>query len=300
MKTVYLDHNVVHYYVAGFPSNVDEGAERRALDEIDRNRDVLRIVFSAWNLVEASREGPWDRVSLLAQFIQERDPYWIVDRRVLQLAELRTFVFSQLFHVDPSGFRRDAIAPYLSQVLHDLTPQSPVLVGERAEDYIGYMFNHHQDQQRIRDEESRTPEALNILQQARKNGHLTPKLSAQMNKEWISLSIPDRAPDEQPLTPALRAEVLAYCLGHYAELLSECPCMQSEHLLADYRTESATRKPQTQDCIDLMYMAPALAYCDVLTTHDRYLIAQVKRYAKDTGRPVVVRRLLSEIAKEFI
>lgn len=297
MKTIYLDHNIIHYYVNGFPANVNEADERRALVEIDRRRDVVRIVFSAWNLVEASRESPWDKVFSLAQFMQDREPHWICERRVLQRAELQSFIFSRYFDASSDGFRVNAITPCFSQIIRDLTPGSPVLLGERPEDYILCMFNH--DQERIHNVERQTPETLKTLQRARKYGHLTPELRAQNVKEYISLSMPDRAPNGRLLIPAQREEILAYCVEHYEEILHECPCLQTEYILADYRIEDPMRNPEPQDAIDFMHMASALAYCDAVVTHERYLFAQGERYVRNTGRPVVVGRLLSEIVGYF-
>jgi hypothetical protein len=58
MPTIYLDHNLVHYYVRGFPKTgpISEDAERAALTRARGFSGDVRFVISDWNLVEASRE----------------------------------------------------------------------------------------------------------------------------------------------------------------------------------------------------------------------------------------------------
>lgn len=301
MKTVYLDHNIVHYYVMGFPPNVDETIERRVLAEIDSKRDEIRIVFSTWNLIESSRKRPWDDACRLAQFIQDRIPYWIHDRRILQCDELRAFIFSQFFpNAGFDRFRVNAIRPTFSQMMHEWMPQFPALPNEQPIRFIRYLFDHQNEQSEIRRIETQTPEVLTTLQRARKDGHLTAGLNDQVIEGWLSHSMPHAGPDGLPLAQEIIQLFLAYCVNRYDEVLRECPCLQSEHLLADYRSEVATRNPQKQDAIDLMHMAPALAYCDAVVTNDGYLCSQGKRYARDSGRPVIVGRLLSHVTDHLL
>lgn len=128
------------------------------------------------------------------------DSYWIGDRRVLQRLELQHFVFTRFYGRNPGDFPVNPIALHLSQVLHDLLPREPAFIGEQPLHYIRHMFTHPRDQARIRHEEARTPDVLKTLQEVRRHGDLTPEFRARMTKEWISLSLPDRAPDGKQLT----------------------------------------------------------------------------------------------------
>jgi hypothetical protein len=121
-----------------------------------------------------------------------------------------------------------------------------------------------------------------------------------VTKEWVSLSIPDRTPEGKQLTLEEREDILSFCVDHYAELLRECPCLQSEDVLAQYRIEDIGRKPEPADAIDIMHMAPALAYCNAAVTHDGYVADQGRRYMREHGKRAFVGRLLSEVVNEVI
>src|SRR5712691_2773358 len=96
MKTICLDHNIVHYFNFGFPtSGYNETKEHQALELIRAHPDRIRIVFSPWNLVEASREHT-DRVLAYGLFIDGLHPYWLLDRRNIQRLELKAYVYREL------------------------------------------------------------------------------------------------------------------------------------------------------------------------------------------------------------
>jgi hypothetical protein len=185
-------------------------------------------------------------------------------------------------------------------MMHEWMPEFPVLRNEQPIHYIRYLFDHQDEQNEIRRIEAQTPEVLKTLQIARNKGHLTAELNAQIIEGWLSASMPHAGPDGLPLAQEIIQLFLAYCVKRYNEVLRECPCLQSEHFLSNYRTAIATRNPQKQDAIDLMHMAPALAYCDAAVSNDGFLCNQAGRYAKDSGRPVVVGRLLSHVIDHLL
>jgi hypothetical protein len=89
MKTLYLDHNIIHYFVAGFPTGCDAAGERAGLHSVTENPGRFRIALSHWNLLEASREGPRERVVALADFIDGLNPLWLRDRLTLERLEMQ-------------------------------------------------------------------------------------------------------------------------------------------------------------------------------------------------------------------
>ncbi len=55
MKTIYLDHNIVHYFVRGFPGGIGP-AEVAAHTRVLRLYPDARFVVSDWNFIEPCRE----------------------------------------------------------------------------------------------------------------------------------------------------------------------------------------------------------------------------------------------------
>jgi hypothetical protein len=56
MKTIYLDHNVAHYFVRGFNPASIAADERRALEECFERAPNIRFTLSFWNMLAAARE----------------------------------------------------------------------------------------------------------------------------------------------------------------------------------------------------------------------------------------------------
>lgn len=297
MRTIYMDHNIVNYYVAGFPPTADEQAEHKALSEIDERRDDIRIAFSVWNLVEASRSQPREKAQRFGKFVELREPIWLTERRILQREELKRFVWTRFFDSDDE-MQVQAFAHYFSQAMHDLAPRAPALIGERPSKYLMHLYEHPGDLSQIQQTEMETPRILTTLQDARRAGEQA-ALDKQAQSAWINLSLPDRAPDGKAIVPEDRCSILTYCTERYRDVLAESPCLYAEELLAEYRTENPSRKPQPTDAIDLMHLAPALAYCDAIVTNDAYILGQARRVVRETGRDAVIARTLSEVAIAF-
>src|SRR3990172_12644871 len=129
MKTIYVDHNIVHYFVAGFPVGQDEARERNALGWIQADPDQRRIVFSLWNIIEASRETPEARVHALARFMEECNPLWAVDRRNIQHLEVKNYVYAEVLGHPEVAPTISVIKNSLSEVLDILHPKAVPIVG---------------------------------------------------------------------------------------------------------------------------------------------------------------------------
>lgn len=56
MKTIYLDHNIIHYYVKGFPAGWKAEVELAALAQAHGQHPHVRFVVRDWNIVEAARD----------------------------------------------------------------------------------------------------------------------------------------------------------------------------------------------------------------------------------------------------
>lgn len=291
MKTIYLDHNIVHYFVAGFPLGWDEARERNALDGIQADPDQRRIVFSLWNIIEASRDTSEARVQALARFMEECNPLWAVERRNIQHLEVKNYVYAKVLGHPEVAAPISVIKNYLSEVLDILNPQAASIVGVTVDQVATsfYRNRHH-----IKATMGQVPQVLRGLQEARRNGTLTPEIDEETLRRWLKPCIPNVGPDGQPIDIVRFVEVLEVCVRQFKDLLAHCPCMQAEILFEDYRTGDSRRNPQPQDGPDLMHAVVAVSYCDAFVTNDGYVYEQAQRYRRDTGRPLIVTKTLCD------
>lgn len=294
MKTIYLDHNIVHYFVAGFPREWNEAQERNALDWIQADPDQRRIVFSLWNIIEASRETPEARVQALARFMEECNPLWIVERRNIQHLEVKNYVYAEVLGHPEVATSISVIKNYLSEVLHILCPQAVSIVDETVDRVVTSFYRNRGSRDHIQATMEQVPQALRGLQEARQNGTLTPEIDEETLRRWLKPCIPNVGPEGQPIDRVKLVEVLEVCVKQYKDLLAHCPCMQAETFFEDYRTGNSKRKPQPQDGTDLMHAVVAVSYCDAFVTNDKYVYDQARRYRRDTSRPLIVTRTLSD------
>ena len=102
MPTLYFDHNVVHYYVRGFPKTgrISQHTERQALDRA-RSIANLRFVISDWNLVEPTfqREATGTTDALMhryAEFFTSLTPLYLSSRESIEREEMKRVVYSHL------------------------------------------------------------------------------------------------------------------------------------------------------------------------------------------------------------
>jgi hypothetical protein len=82
-------------------------------------------------------------------------------------------------------------------------------------------------------------------------------------------------------------------------VFSTGPAIRAEHLLSNARAEAVHHDPQLSDAIDLMHAVPALAYCAVFVSNDRYMRACSNYVLDRTGRQVAVTSSLSEAVSRF-
>ena len=294
MKTIYVDHNIVHYFVAGFPLGRDEAQERNALDWIQADPDQRRIVFSLWNIIEASREEPEARVQALARFMEECNPLWAVERRNIQHLEVKNYVYAEVLGHPEVAPPISVIKNYLSEVLDILSPQAISMVGVTVDRLTTSFCRDRRFRDDFQAMMEQVPQVLRGLQEARQSGTLTPEIDEETLRRWLIPCIPNVGPEGQPIDIVKFVEVLEVCVRQYKDLLAHCPCMQAEILFKDYRTGDSRRNPQPQDGTDLMHAVVAVSYCDAFVTNDGYVYDQAQRYRRDTSRPLIVTKTLCD------
>ncbi len=303
MHTIYLDHNIVHYYVRGFPKSgpVSEGPERAALT---RARDLsgdVRFVISDWNLVEASREKepppatPEALGRRYAKFFQSLDPLYLAAREAIESEEMKRLVLSRLglpcALEHPPVFNQTFLqACAVSQYSDEL------LLGYDAERFLLDLARHPEMRATYyRPAEQRSHQAQLDIRKAQQRGlYGNPKLEIELHRQWFRQMMPDRGTDGRTLS-VTRLDALAQTFAANRQAVFDaCPAIWSESALTDVRANVGGRVPRIQDAIDLMHGALALAYCDALISDDGHFRRCAEDALKATGRKVVVTNTLSE------
>lgn len=278
----------------GFPRDWNTYAEKAALAKVLGSKAAVRISFSLWNIVESSREYP-QNAEALGRFLDEQAPTWMHDRRVIQKAEVRNFVYSNVLGKADKTSAVPVFANNLSEIAHLLMPRELPRIGENAQLLCKELTTvNDKAYSTLREAEVAVPDALRTLAKAKKEGKLTREIQQQTLLEWIGLSIPERNPDGRPFRMEERSKLLDQCVRRNGELLHACPSMLAEDLMEGYRTEDTLRNPKASDAIDLQHVVPALAYCDAIVTNDGYLKHHCERYSNEAKRNIVVARSLSD------
>jgi hypothetical protein len=130
MKIIYLDHNIVRYFIRGFPSAIDGTREQHALRRCLEATPEIRIALTDWNLVEAANEcarrhDPLDAARRYADFFDSLGPIFIRERRLLQRQEMKAYAYNQWDMLPESCDVQRIFATTFAQVVADQIPEVP-------------------------------------------------------------------------------------------------------------------------------------------------------------------------------
>jgi hypothetical protein len=100
MKTIYLDHNIVHYFVKGFPKQLDAAVEHTSLRQAQASYPDVRFVVSDWNVIEAAREcvgaqAPLDLADKHVTFFEQLHPLFIAGHDILERIEMSALALTR-------------------------------------------------------------------------------------------------------------------------------------------------------------------------------------------------------------
>jgi hypothetical protein len=299
MTKIYLDHNIVHYFVRGFPKSYQDAgvAEEAALALALRKHQALRFVVSAWNVIEAASEcvpgAP--RVELAdryADFYERLKPLHIPAHDVVEREEMKRCVYREL------GFATSAsdvpvFNEHLTQVLA-LTGIEPLLGYDLRKD-LRYLARKPERRKIFEEAKQTTLKARQDLLKAKEQGRdKDPQIQKQILRTWFAGLIPLRGPDDRVLPSADRKRVLDSFTESPERVFEYSPAIRMEEALTDIRANMGSRKPQLQDGMDLMHAIVPLAYFDVFVSNDGNLLEGAKRALKLTGRSVIIADRMSE------
>jgi hypothetical protein len=304
MPTIYLDHNVVHYYVRGFPKTgpISEDAERTALTRARGFSGDVRFVISDWNLVEASREKepapattPETLVRRYVEFFQSLHPLYLAAREAIEREEMRRLVLAHLGLPCPSEGLPVFNETFL-QACAVSQHSDELLLGYDAERFLLDLARHPEMRAtHYRPAEERSHQAQLDIRKAQQRGlYGNPKLEFELHRRWFRQMMPDRGTDGRTLSLAgLDALAQTFAADRQA-VFDACPAIWSESAVTDIRANVGGRTPKIQDAIDLMHAVLPLAYCDALISDDRHFRRCAQGTLKATGRNMVVTNRLSD------
>lgn len=299
MKALYLDHNIVRYFIRGFPPSVDEAAERRALQSLLSAAPRVRFVLTDWHLVEAAREcahapDPNAEGDRYADWLEDLQPLYLEGHRALERAEMADFTYAKL------GLRVARqpgwmFATEFSQIALSQTPD--ILVGFTARIYLRHLIKTAASRAEIHQSVGVSNAAQQTGIDAHNDGrHSDPAIQEQINRKWLQSLQPERDANKRWITVDRIKLLVDKYAGDLNEVLQQCPAMLVESVMTELRGQAGGRKAKPQDSLDLMHIVPALAYCDAFVTNDGPLRIQARKVIERTGRNVIAATTLTEAA----
>jgi hypothetical protein len=294
MRTIYLDHNIIHYFVRGFPGlrEAEDGALQRAL----RSAPELRFAVSDWNLIEPCWEIDKSRdkmelVDRYASFLDALNPLFITNVTEIKRDEMAQLVYGRLgLETAPVH----ALNQTYSQA-RAVYGAADLLLGYTPRHFMRHLARTPEDLSKYRSGQQAVLDAQLSIQRAKQTGEYDdPAYRPQVLRAWFESLIPDRGPDGKFIRPQA-APVVDGLVNEPDVVYSSCPAIRAESLLSDARANTGGRNPQLTDAIDLMHSVPVLGYCDGFVSNDGFVRECARQVIKKTGRALVIDRSLSDV-----
>jgi hypothetical protein len=303
MKTIYLDHNIVRYFIKGFPKQFDMGIEHAALVQASALRPDVRFVVSDWNVVEAARECARQAVPRLladryASFFEGIDPLFIDGHDTLERAEMAAFAFAHWNKPNAAHSASYVFASHFSQIASARVKD--MLVGFDLRKYLSHLATTPSSLAAFNPSVSTARTALKTNISAYNDGRLfDAETEKQTLRSWFSSLVPERDRDGKWIDASLRDELVSSLSAAPEGLFRSCPAVRIEGILSELRAAGGGRIPKDSDGFDLMHAVPALAYCDAFVSADAYLREQANKARVESPSAIVVEDRLSEAMRQL-
>ena len=297
MKPIYLDHNIVRYYVRGFPSALDGSAEMAALQKCLSTDSEVRFVLTDWHLVEAAREcahapDPLDQGRRYADFFESLNPVFLEGHLALEKSEMAALAYAR-WKLTATKKSDWMFASEFSQIALSHVPE--MLVGLNPRIYLRHLIKSKSSRAEFYQAVGIATSGQQIVIDAYNDGRREDtETQREIDRQWFLSLLPERDPDKHWIANDRREQLAAALSVSRGEVLQACPAVFAETVMADIRAASGSRKPRPQDAFDLMHIVPALAYCSAFVSNDGPLRKNATEACKRMGRNVVVTATLSE------
>lgn len=301
MKTIYLDHNIAHYFVRGFLPNVDGVAEWDALKKCRSAPRDFRFVLTDWHLVEAAREcthrdDPQGEGRRYADFFESLTPLFLDGHLALEKAEMATVAYSR-WNLPTRGKPDSMFATEFSQIASSQVPE--MLIGLSSRIYLRHLIETDSSRAEFHHAAGRATSGQQMVIDAyNEGGQFDLAAQQEIDREWFLSLLPERDLSNRWIALDRREQLADQLSRSPDELLRQCPAIFTESVMTDIRATAGGRKAKPQDTFDLMHIIPSLAYCDAFVSNDAPLRKQAEEVCRRTGRVVaVVSRVKDALGK---
>lgn len=267
---VSIDHNFIHYLANTFPANYDAEQEHEAVEALVENEEVS-LCLSMWNLVEPAMRRDIDYINRVSEIIEMLSPLWLAERLAIQKMELSHFVYTNYFNYENDQRPENIVFnELLSQSVCSLGVEF-VRIGDTAQQFMEDLSENPRNIRILEQSFMATPDALNTLHEAQRQGGLTQEQQEQAWMEWLRLFMPERNPENDLLTTNEINEIIGEFVNQRYLICTTCPAIAIEDAFCEYRVIDPGRNPRLGDAPDLAHFVVSVAYCDIFLTNDGYL-----------------------------
>lgn len=271
MATIYLDHNIVHYFAIGFRSKEEQQRETRALREAS---DLgYQIALSDWSIVETANEATNAKVDACLQFIESLSVRWMFNARYVQRLEVRRFLNVGEVYPDTRPALTALSTAHFNQLAFLETPTLPIQTERTTpHDLLSQWRAKPYLLEGIRDSARETPVVIGRGQRAKADGKIK-QVASLIDEECYAQLLPTQDNRGAPPTADVRNGWLRECMAGRERLKRMAPTIMVEDALTKERIADPMRRATVQDAYDLQHALVPLVYCDALVTADKYLQA---------------------------
>jgi hypothetical protein len=297
VKTIYLDHNIIHYFVKGFPAGVDSAIEVAACADARGSSPTTRFVLSEWNLVEIAHECagghmPAAAADRYADFLEDLDPIFVDGKDSIQRTEILAFMRRRSGGTPPTLSKGWMFATHYSQIVSSRVRE--ILVGFDLRKCLRHLSTTPSSLLQFQGPRRVALRALEATTAAYNAGIYGDKaLQRTILEAWLFSLIPERDQGGLWIDLGERRRLAQEWSHAPRDLFFECPAIYAESCLTDFRAAGGGRIPKDSDSVDLMHAIPALAYCDAFVLNDKHLRRLAERVCDRIARKVVIESKLS-------
>ena len=249
---------------------------------------AMKVVVSSWHLVETAHTTNIQKATRLADFIDSLHPLWLLERRNIQLSDMRDdFLRFAGVRFDPEPritTRSAAIATLLGQ---KDAPRFDI----PSRNFVQQWIRHPEQMQELEEAYRGNVTALTGLRSLRKTGRLTDEVSRRLDSAVLKTVIPSTTPAGVEIGPQMKADYLAQAD------LKKIPTLAIESAISEHEWD-AQGGADRNTLIDKFHLISALPYVDEVISEDHFF-RTVYPVAKATGHVKAKLLDVAEFLKRF-
>lgn len=217
-------------------------------------------MVSSWHLIETAHTTNVQNAIRLADFLDSLSPLWLLERRNIQLIEVR----EDFLRFAGVRFDSQPRVTTRSAALATLLGQKDSSRFDIPSRKVVEQWIQHPEQLQDLDQAYRdNVNALLGLRNLRKAGKLTDEVSRRLDKEVLKAEIPRATPSGLEIGPHIKADYLAQAK------LETIPTLAIESAISEHEW-NAKGGADRNTLIDKFHLISALPYVDEIVSDDRF------------------------------